>query len=77
MKVRITWKACADGRWRKGEDVTELPKFLEPEEIEELLNGFESGDRWAREYMPNFHDYYLCGDNPINFKILKVEEVRR
>ena len=78
MKVKIVWKGCADGHWRKGEDITDLPKLMSAEEIEEILSGsLEQSAEFEMEHMPNFEHEYSLGNHPINFKILSVTKMEK
>jgi len=89
VKARVVWKACAEGHWARGEDIVSMNKLLEPEEIEHLIDSGDGSDypgpsllpgggcnRWTRDNMPHFNSNYTCGTNPINYKIISVQQVK-
>lgn len=92
MAYVVTWKGCSNGRWRKYVDVVvNMPSDIDLEDIENDVDQFEeylasyagvsetnalSFTSWLKENMPHFLFDYSNGDNPRNFKVLKIEKTR-
>lgn len=65
------------GHWIKREEITDLDFVPTPEEVDNLIgdSAIHHDDSWLLVHMPKFVYEYLCGNNPIDYKILAVEVV--